>query len=448
MHKRIWITLTGLAALTIAGLSLYPQSRGAKPVDMQQAVAFRLRLGMTDNQATDWSGSVAVSTGRIESIQGWRFRGQDTTDGKSSWTAWSGRSLINIGRNNAGTPPPTLANGVTIAVSSNDPSTRIDVKTKQGDFSFAEGDVLPGARKRFLDNRILVERVPNTVRLTTSLEDEDYPAIAQSADNVYASYVQFVRGDRKEHRWMTMGDNPPKSFDFVARPVGGDQVFLSVFSKGKRTWSEPLPVTATGQDIMRTAVAVDGSKRVWVFYSANRKNNFDLYAKSYANGRWSAEQRLTTDEGTDINPVAATDASGRVWIAWQAFRNSNLEILAAAQQGDRFTREATVSFSKASDWDPSIATAPNGEVAIAWDTYDKGDYDVYFRRLKLNGAAVQMDTPTPVAASDRFEARASAAYDRDNRLWVAYERPKRNGARIRVPMSASEPRFTAITMWP
>jgi hypothetical protein len=38
-----------------------------------------------------------------------------------------------------------------------------------------------------------------------------------------------------------------------------------------------MPVSAPGQDVMRAAIAVDGSKRVWVFYSANRKGNFDIY---------------------------------------------------------------------------------------------------------------------------------------------------------------------------
>ena len=171
---------------------------------------------------------------------------------------------------------------------------------------------------------------------------------------------------------------------------------------------------------MRTAVAIDGQQRVWVFWSENRKSNFDIYAKSYTKGKWSKETRLTTDAGTDVNPVAATDSAGRVWVAWQGFRDGNLEVLAAAQEGERFTAESTVSFSKLSDWDPSIAAAPNGEIAIAWDTYDKGDYDVYFRRVRMNGG-IKMDAPVPVAASQNFEARSSIAYDRQSRLWVAYE---------------------------
>jgi hypothetical protein len=130
--------------------------------------------------------------------------------------------------------------------------------------------------------------------------------------------------------------------------------------------------------------------------------------------------RLTTDPGTDVNPVATTDAKGRVWVAWQGYRNGSLDILATVQRGDRFTPETTVSFSPASDWDPAIAAASNGEVAVSWDTYDKGDYDVYFRRLRLD-QAVRMDAPAPVAASRNFEARSSIAYDPQDRLWVAYE---------------------------
>jgi hypothetical protein len=260
---------------------------------------------------------------------------------------------------------------------------------------------------------------PAMVQLTTSPEEQDYPAIAQSGDAVYVSYVEFTHSDRSLEGSRQL-EREPKSFDYLARPAGGDQVFLLTYSKSSRAWSAPVPVSAPKQDILRTAVAVDGRQRVWVFWSANRDGNFDIYAKSYAGGRWSGELRLTSDPGTDLNPVAATDARGRVWVAWQGFRRGNLEILAAAQDGDRFTKEATVSFSPASDWDPAIAAAPNGEVAVSWDTYDKGDYDVYFRRLKWNGA-VRMEAPVPVAASRNFEARSSVAYDAQNRLWVAYE---------------------------
>jgi len=306
-----------------------------------------------------------------------------------------------------------------VAAKLEDSQARFAVETAQGSFAFTAAELPYGVVRSYLKNRVLVERVPTSVQLTVSDEEQDFPAVAQSGDDVYVSFVEFVHGDRSK---VVEGQfrEEPKSFDFLARPAGGDQVLLQHYSKSKRVWSPSMEVSAAGQDVMRTAVAVDGRKRVWVIWSANRNGNFDLYARRYEGGKWSAEMRLTTDPGPDLNPVAATDAGGRVWVAWQGFRNGNLEILAAAQNGDRFAREEVVSVSAASDWDPSLAAAANGEVAVAWDTYDKGDYDVWFRRMRWEGR-MRLEPPVAAAASANFEARASAAYDPQGRLWVAYE---------------------------
>ena len=59
-------------------------------------------------------------------------------------------------------------------------------------------------------------------------------------------------------------------------------------------------------------------------------------------------------------------------------------------------------------------------MAISWDTYDKGDYDVYLRRVRFTDQ-IAMDAPIPIAATVNFEARSSLAYDAQNRLWIAYE---------------------------
>ncbi len=93
------------------------------------------------------------------------------------------------------------------------------------------------------------------------------------------------------------------------------------------------------------------------------------------------------------------------------------------QNGDAFSPESVVSFSPASDWDPAIAASPTGDIAVAWDTFDKGDYDVWFRRMRVppNASDSQMDPPVAIAATEDFEAHASIAFDARNRLWAAYE---------------------------
>src|SRR5215470_17872918 len=370
------ILLAVVALLAVSGRRLLHAQLAAPaaPITVPPAQSFLVILGIGDKVATNWDGSIAVTGASIQIIRGWRFTGADSITG-ATWKL-NTRTTPGVGQTG-----PTQENGVIVKVSESSAPITFNVTTTQGDFSFSSSDLPFGISKTFLNGRALVAQTSAQFQLTTSTEEEDFPAMAQSGDDVYLAYTEFVHGDRSLATG-TGTTQPITDFSFLSRPVGGDQALLLHYSKSQRMWTGPFAVTGPGEDLMRTAVAVDGQGRAWIFYAAQRNGNFDLYARSArADGGMSSEIRLTTDAGTDLFPVATTDATGRVWVAWQGFRNNNLEILASAQIGDGFAPEAVVSISPASDWDPAIAAASNGEVAISWDTYDKGDYDVYLRRV-------------------------------------------------------------------
>ncbi|MDQ6665921.1 MAG: hypothetical protein M3Z23_16190 [Acidobacteriota bacterium] len=431
-----WILLPLAVAAFWAAFRLSSQTSPANPVSMPQSVGFLIGLGIGDKTPQVWDGTVVVSSAvngaasaagvpssaianAIVDIEGWRFFYGDSTDHRSSW-----KLSTHYAPGISPTPPGQISeNGVTVYVRETSPDYQLQVKTAAGNFSFRGSDVPYGTIAAFLNGAATVRRVPGVVQLTKSLEEQDMPALAQgrgaNADDVWLSYVEFVHGSGSHAPPQTVSQ--PVTFSRLNAPVGGDQVLLMHYSKSARVWTGPYPVSASGQDVFRTAVAVDGSGAVWIFWAANPKDNFDIHARAYSRGVFSPELRLTADPGTDLNPVAATDAAGRVWVAWQAYRNGDLQILTAVQQSSGFSPETIVSASPASNWQPSIAAAAGGDVAIAWDTYDKGDYDVYYRRLRLKTGVMQMDDPVPVAASRSFEARSSIAFDPQDRLWVAYE---------------------------
>ena len=364
--------LTVLAAAQTSGPVRPP---GGNPVS-----SVRVLFGLTDTEPTRWDGTVSIDSGSVKAIQGWRFGADDSTDYASSWKAAT--------RAQGNGPDSILENGVLITADAG-PGARWSLHTPRGDFSFTLHDLPWGDQKTFLDGAVAVDRVPPTAQLTTSDDDEDYPAIAHAGDSIWMSFVRFSHGDRALAASQRIED--------LARPAGGDQVFAMHYAPSKGSWEPPIPVSPKGEDVARTATAIDGTGRVWVIWSAQRNGNFDLYARAGRNGVFGPEIRVTSNAGADLNPVAATDSTGRVWIAWQGFREG-LDVLAAVQTGDSFSPETTVSFSPASDWDPSIAASSNGDVAIAWDTYDKGDYDVWYRRLRA-GQKIEMDPPVPVATT-------------------------------------------------
>src|SRR4029077_979580 len=118
----------------------------------------------------------------------------------------------------------------------------------------------------------LVAQTGAQFQLTNSDEEEDFPSMAQSGDDVYLTYTEFVHGDRSLAQ-RTGTTQTITDFSFLARPTGGDQVFMMHYSVSQRTWTGPFAVTNANEDLMRTAVAVDGQGRAWIFYSAQRSGN-------------------------------------------------------------------------------------------------------------------------------------------------------------------------------
>ncbi len=395
-----------------AGLLILSGQTPKAPASPESLASVRILFGLTDTAPSQWDGAVKLDIGSVRAIQGVRFGAEDSTDYSTSWKVATRAQGQDI-----------LENGVFITALA-PPDARWSIHTPRGDFSFTMRDLQWGDQQSFLDGAVEVTRVPPTSQLTTSDDDEDFPAVTRAGDRIWMSYVRFSHSDRTHEAFVQM-PRPPDSFDYLARPAGGDRVFASMWSE-KSGWARAEPVSPKNEDTAGSAIAADGQGRVWVVWSSERDGNFDIYARSNNKGQWGPEVRVTKDTGSDLNPVAVADSKGRVWIAWQGWRNNNLQVLAAVQNGDGFAPESVVSVSKANNWNPAIAAAPNGDVAIAWDTYDRGDYDVYFRRLRsgpraAGEAIVEMDTPVAAAATPLFEARASLAFDAGNRLWLAYE---------------------------
>jgi len=382
----------------------------------EEESAFRILFGMTDREGTKWDGALAISPGAIARIEPWRFDEDDKIEESS---AASARWKISTRQGRAfGAQPqrPVVANGVIVTFRNLTSASDVSVETAQGKFSFRPSDLPYGKATKLLDGRVMVDRVTAGGRVAESRDEQDYPAAATDREgNVWVAYAQFTPNPKFTGiRWSGTGET--KNFAELAEPVGGDQIMLMKWSRG--AWSEAVAVTEKGGDLYKPAVAADGSGRVWVFWSANNGGNFDLYARSFEAGKGGKTVKLTSDRGPDIAPVAAADAKGRAWVAWQGFRNGRSQIRAAYQQGDKFSDEILVASSISNEWNPAIAAAPNGDVTIAWDSYRNGNYDIYLRSFDSNA---KLAPERGAVATARYEAYPSLAYDKEGRLWLAWE---------------------------
>ena len=307
-------------------------------------------------------------------------------------------------------------------------ASELSVKTPQGAFTVKLGDIPFGKVSFALNHGAMADRVPaasqipvpptsRTIRLRPSIRTARYGWPMWSFATTKITTNCALRSLRRR-----------RIFQALKAPTGGDQILLRKYSGGN--WGETIAITDPGGDLYRPAVAVDGTGRPWVFWSANEKGNFDVWARPVENGKPGAAVRLSTEAGSDVNPAAATDSKGRVWVAWQGWRNGRASIFAATQNGNGFSKAAAITKSAGNEWNPAIAADSTGRVSVAWDSYRNGNYDVYLRTATAAGS---WGPEIPLAATARYEAYPSIAYDPAGTLWVAYEEGGENWGQDLAP---------------
>lgn len=379
----------------------------------QTPVSLRVLFGTTDRTSTKWDGSVEPRGAEVSGIEPWRFEGADAIAG-STWKLSTHRIRLFGAAPPAGRP--VVANGIIVHVAAHSGAALLHFQTAQGGFDVALDEVPFGASVTRLNGRVFVDRVPEHQQITRTPDEEDFPSAAlDRSGNVWVAYSVF-RHNPDHDRLRAPLREPLQDFAPLRSTTGGDQILARCYANGK--WEDPVAITLPAGDDYRTAIAVDGRGTPWVFWSQNQDGNFDVFASAIENGRPVRRIRLSNSPGSDIDPVAATDSSGRVWVAWQSWRDGRASIQAAVQKGASFGSPMGVSKSTADEWNPAIAADARGHVTVGWDSYRNGNFDVYARTANMKGS---WGSEVPVAASARYEAYPSVAYDAAGRLWVAYE---------------------------
>ena len=403
-------TLAAFLALLVAGALWF--GAGARPGAPANAAAqtvpdascpptslVTLWLGLGDQEPTDWSGSA----------RGWISQaGASDAAGSVAWEAQSESSPLKTA--GGGRAERVLPASVDLHFpggpcgSEPGPEATIEVETPQGAFEIAPGRLAMGRPELALDGRVRIERFPADAPLAAKDVEEDFPdCAALKGGAVVCAYVEYEAGRPVDREAALAGD-----FGSIEFAGNGDRVMLARRVDAK--WEEPVAVSGPGRDVWKPVATALSDGAAAVLWAEQREGNWDLYARRYApeSGELGAEQRLTTHAGPDFQVAASGD-----YLAWQARRGNDFDIY-ASRLGQPAVR---VSFSEANDWRPSIAMDSAGAAWIAWDTYDAGNYDVYLRRF--DGS--RLGEPIPVAASPRFEARASVAVDGTDRVWIAFE---------------------------
>jgi hypothetical protein len=295
----------------------------------------------------------------------------------------------------------------------------------QGEFTVDPAAVPYGQAMEFLEGRVRVVRSLASIPLGTCLGTDgailynDFPAVGTDTEGaVWTAYVAYH--GRPQPRVSLKDD--PEAFSLLEQAPWNDQ--LLVVHEQDGTVGEAEAVTAQGLDLFRPALACGPKMGPLVVWSQQEAGNWDLYASARRAEGWLPPVRLTTDAGPDL--YAALAVVGDVyWLAWQGARDGVLQVLLAPLDGGSLEMGTVIKVTDgtANSWMPALAVDSQGTVTVAYDTYEKGDYDVFCRQYR---AGRPLGDRIAVADSLRFEARASVAYDAQDRLWIAWEEAGEN----------------------
>jgi hypothetical protein len=395
-----------LAALVVAAVLLAVVA--AQKAPEQPVYSFRVVLGLGDKEPTEWNGEVAVADGELVELAGWRFEEKDGVDGRK----WACRTRNNISPGETYPQQPAEGklkeppkepwpNGVVLTVKEAAPTVTLTLA--QGEVKFKPDDAPLGAPKSFLDGRVRVERLP---AMTALRPPSDVKGDGAVQDDYPAFWVRYRTG-KQYLAWIEYHDEK-------------DRVLLAERDGPDGAWSAPLEVAGPG-DHFRVALANTHGETFWVVWASQRDHNWDLYGRTYKDGRLGDEVRLTDDPGPDVWHTMTTDRRGRAWLVWQGAREGRFAVFARCVDGDGWHAPVTVDSPKADDWNPVVAADYNEDrVWVAWDSYESGDFNVRVRSLSGGPAPKLGDVLTP-AAAPVFQTHPSLACDRDGRLWVAWD---------------------------
>lgn len=404
MHgiRRILAALPLAALATIAPMMLAQGPRLVGPADGIAAVSVRVMFGLDRFTPQRWDGSLRVAPGRVVQLGGVHFEGRDRIVGRNSWLLSNRVTRYADSTTQRGYDPvhtrqfAMIPNGITASLEAEEQAA-VNVESEQGSFSFRLDEVEFGHPLEFLGGTAGAERIPTTLDLTQGDSYNDYPSLAATPQgDLYVSWISY-----REER---------------------DAVWLARLSG--HVWSEPVRVTPEAYaDNFRTAVALDSSGNPVVVWSGKSpEGQWGLFARTMTAGAPGPVASLAAG-GPNAYHQAASDRKGTVHVAWQGFRDGVSTILHARGDGQSWSTETPVSDSAADSWAPALAVDSKGGAWIGWDGYADGDFNVYVRRLRPNGA---WEPVRQITRSAGFDANVSLACDGSDRLWIAWDHGEAN----------------------
>lgn len=348
-----------------------------------------IRIGLKDTEPSAWKGTVKLDAGQLENVEGWMFDGTDALTPGGDW------SLTTEPLPTKGKQKHTLPNGLLVTFEA-PPSANLLLTANDQEWKLPVAKLAWDKPVTGLAGAADALRAPAYTTLGNLPREDDYPS------------VTTLRGGDVLAVWQSWSEAD-----------GDDKLFLARYSNGR--WGQAEEVPGVQGDLYQPAVSDDGAGGYWLVWTQMQGDDYELLCQQRGrDGKWAATTNLTKRSGHDTEVALTTAADGAVWAVWRGYNGPSADIFRAVCRNGKWSQPEVLDGSPANEWDPVIAAGPAG-VWAAWDSYRYGSYDVFAARLDTD--SIQ---PVAVAATPKFEAKASIACGPQGEVWLAWQEAGEN----------------------
>jgi len=147
-----------------------------------------------------------------------------------------------------------------------------------------------------------------------TIQLKDFPAIyveppRRLTTDPGADVYAVLTTDKDGRVWMAWQGWRNCQADIWLMPLGD--------GAAKTAAARPIQVTDSPADEWSPALAADSKGRLHVAYDTYAAGNYDVYLRTYAEGKLSAPVAIATSSRFEASPSVACDKEDRVWIAYE-----------------------------------------------------------------------------------------------------------------------------------
>jgi len=161
---------------------------------------------------------------------------------------------------------------------------------------------------------------------------------------------------------------------------------------------------------------VAAGEKVYLVYAAEYGGNWDIYTVDCSADGPGKTVAVTSHPAVDVDPAAAWH-DGTLWITWESNRDGARRILLAGLRDGKASPAEIVSENGKSNYDPSIAITSEGTISVAWHCFAANNYDICLRQRPPGGAWRAERRLTKAPSIDRHPWLLAHGPD----LWLLYE---------------------------